>query len=161
MPKRKKFMLYYRVAFQADSQTSRGSTWTWRSNLLSSPRALFTLLQSYSYLPKEHIRVFFASSDKVMNEMLNRQNRGQLSSSMGVDQLLLNNCINTEEVMRLEFEMSTKPDHDEPYIFTLPMQIAQLRRWIALMVQFQSQDDAPAQKAEISGQAQGLALPGR
>lgn len=137
-------MLYYRVAFQADSQMNRGSTRTWRSNLLSSQRALFTLLQSYSYMPKEHIRVFFASSDKIMNEMLVRQNQGELSSSMAVDQLLLNNSINTEDVMRLELEMSTKSDHEEPYIFTLPMQLEELRCWISLMVKFQTENHASA-----------------
>jgi hypothetical protein len=135
-------MLYYRVAFQADSQTNRGSTWTWRSNLLSSTRALCTLLQSYSYMPQEHIRVFFASSDKMMNEMLNRQNQGKLSSSMALDQLLLNNSINTEDVMRLALEMSTKPDHEEPYVFTLPVNLAELRCWISLMVKFQAENDA-------------------
>ena len=139
-------MLYYRVAFQANSQLNRGSTWIWRSNLLSSQRALFTLLQSYSYMPKEHIRVFFATSDKVMNEMLIRQNQGKLSSSMAVDQLLLDNTIDTEAVMRLELEMSTKFDHDEPYVFTLPGRLAELHRWLSLRNKFQTGDRVIAQE---------------
>jgi hypothetical protein len=154
MPKRKKFMLYYRVAFQADSPMSRGSLWTWRSNLLSSQRALYTLLQSYSYVPKEHIRVFFASSDTIMNEMLSRQNQGKLSSSMAVDQLLLNNSINTEAIMRLQLEMSTKLAHDEPYVFTLPVRLAELRSWIALMNKFQGHHHRDGDsRAETDGQA--------
>ncbi|GCE27186.1 hypothetical protein KDA_26700 [Dictyobacter alpinus] len=141
-------MIYYRVAFCVEQATveniehiqSHGSqaitqqaVWKWRSTLLTSPHALFTLLRAYSYIPKDNIRVFFASSETEMDDMLARQNAGQISSSVSADQFLAGKRINTIDVKRLEFELSMEADHDEPYTFTLPMSIAERMAWTALL----------------------------
>src|SRR5689334_11466191 len=109
-------MLYYRVAFRVnqgnietaqeehvqhsamDLREEKKSTvlleeqpveiWKWRSTLLTSPHALFTLLRAYSYIPKEQIRIFFASSESGMDEMLSRQNQGLVTSSVTADAFL-------------------------------------------------------------------------
>lgn len=140
-------MIYYRVAFcveqatveniehiQSHSQTTTQQVlWKWRSTLLTSPHALFTLLRAYSYIPKDNIRVFFASSEGEMDDMLARQNAGQISSSVSADQFLSGKRINTMDVKRLEFELSMEADHDEPYTFALPHSIAELMAWTSLL----------------------------
>ncbi|GCE05568.1 hypothetical protein [Dictyobacter aurantiacus] len=140
-------MIYYRVAFCVE-QTPVGNTepinshcqaltqqmvWKWRSTLLTSPHALFTLLRAYSYIPKENVRVFFASSEAEMDDMLVRQNAGQISSSVTADQFMSGKRINTMDIKRLEFELNTDADHDEAYTFAMPVSIAERMAWIALL----------------------------
>ncbi|GHO87761.1 hypothetical protein KSZ_57670 [Dictyobacter formicarum] len=140
-------MIYYRVAFcveQAPVESTehinshcqaltQQMVWKWRSTLLTSPHALFTLLRAYNYIPKENVRVFFASSETEMEDMLVRQNAGQISSSVTADQFMSGKRINTMDVKRLEFELNTDKDHDEPYKFTLPLSISERMAWIALL----------------------------
>ena len=150
-------MVYYRVAFRVDQtpstevsheksqEESQGqgrqmvqtqqttATWKWRSTLLTSPHALFTLLRAYSYIPKEQIRVFFASSESDMDDMLCRQNAGKLSSSMLADQFLSGERINTLDVRRLELELGAEVDHDEPYVFTMPESMRERVAWVKLI----------------------------
>src|SRR5690349_13469140 len=128
-------MLYYRVAFRVDQKNiqtaqeeqekirssaidqraGKQSTvlieepsvvvWKWRSTLLTSPHALFTLLRAYSYIPKEQIRIFFASSESDMDEMLSRQNQGLVSSSVTADAFLAGQRMDMLDVRRLELEV--------------------------------------------------------
>ena len=140
--------MYYRVAFRVDQNVvekavvgpqcehvvDQSPTWKWRSTLLTSPHALFTLLRAYSYVPKDQIRVFFASSEDDMDEMLTRQNQGQISSSITADQFLSGKSINTLDVKRLEWELSTEPDQDESYTFTMPTNVHEMGAWTQLML---------------------------
>ncbi|GAC1356757.1 MAG: hypothetical protein NVS2B12_03650 [Ktedonobacteraceae bacterium] len=136
-------MIYYRIAFRVEqalaSDESLGqvlapaTVWKWRSTLLSSPYALFTLLRVYHYVPKEDIRIFFASSEDEMDEMLARQNMGQLSNSVSADQFLSRKNVSVQDVKRLAMELSTERDHDTPYIFTLPIYLPERLAWLRLL----------------------------
>jgi hypothetical protein len=107
--------------------------WKWRSTLLSSPHALFTLLRAYSYIPKDQIRIFFASSEDDMDEMLLRQNHGQVASSVTADEFLAGQRINQLDVRRLELELAPLSDCDMPYKFTLPTKMSERIAWVVLM----------------------------
>jgi hypothetical protein len=134
-------MIYYRVAFHVELAPEDEQrrvlapvmVWKWRSTLLSSPHALFTLLHVYRNISQEHIRVFFASSEAEMDEMLERQNMGLLSSSIAADQLLSGNSINIQDVTRLALELSMEKDHDVPYFFALPVSLPERLAWVRLL----------------------------
>ncbi|SRR5581483_11904807 len=126
-------LIYYRVAFRAEQP----ATWKWRSTALTSLQALLLLLRTYSNMPKDRIRVFFSSSEEDMEEMLNRQNHGLVSSSVTAEQLLAGKKINALEVKRLELELNMSADHDAPYIFTLPTSAPQIHAWTELMMKVQ------------------------
>jgi hypothetical protein len=161
-------MLYYRVAFRVDQKNiqtaqeeqenirssaidqraGKQSTvlieeqsvvvWKWRSTLLTSPHALFTLLRAYSYIPKEQIRIFFASSESDMDEMLSRQNQGLVSSSVTADAFLAGQRMDMLDVRRLELEVGPLHDHDEPYVFTLPQEMKMYLAWVELMRKYEA-----------------------
>ena len=78
-----------------------------------------------------------------MEEMLVKQNEGQVTSSLTADQFLTGYRVNTPEVTRLEMELSTASDHDVPYEFTLPRNLPQLLAWTKLMVQVRSGEFVP------------------
>ena len=134
-------MIYYRIAFQVEPAVieqqkqilTSTTVWKWRSTLLSSPYTLFTLLQTYRSVPKEQIRVFFASSESEMNEMLERQNIGLLSNSITADQFLGKKRMNIQDVRRLALELSMEEDHDTPYSFSLPMYLPECLAWLRLL----------------------------
>ena len=146
-------MMLYRIAFcmeqvqtpisHKEPNTSncqaltRQVIWIWRSTILMSPQALLTLLSAYRYVPHNQIRIFFASSETEMDEMLVRQNSGQISTSVTADQFLHGKHINTIEVRRLRCELSLGDDHDEPYTFELPLSSAVRRSWINLLARRQ------------------------
>ncbi len=127
-------MIYYRVAFKVTHTQS----WQWRSASLTSLPTLFTLLRAYHGIPCDRVRIFFSSSENGMEEMLIRQNEGQITSSLTADQFLTGHRINTQEVTRLELELSTAGDHDTPYEFALPATLPQLLAWTKLMVKVRS-----------------------
>ena len=139
-------MLYFRVAFRVEQPgvpselriAEARAIWRWRSTILTSPHALFTLLKIYQSVPKEHIRIFFSTSEEDMEKMLLRQNRGLISSSLTAEQLLVNKKINMIEVRRLEMELSTAPGYDEPYTFSLPESPKEWSIWLKLMSKVQS-----------------------
>ncbi len=134
-------MIYYRIAFRVElaaveqqKQTlAPAVAWKWRSTLLSSPYTLFTLLHAYHYIPKEQIRIFFASSDSEMDEMLERQNTGLLSNSVTADQFLGKKRMNVQDVKRLALELSREEDHDAPYYFSLPAYLPERLAWLSLL----------------------------
>ena len=76
--------MIYRVALWMD-QSSR---WKWKSTVLSTPGTLFHFLRIYDGVAKNRLRVFFASSRELMNEMLVRENNGLVSNSVTVEQFL-------------------------------------------------------------------------
>lgn len=134
-------MIYYRIAFRVDltgtEQQSQVLTstaiWKWRSTLLSSPYALFTLLRAYHSLPKEQVRIFFASSEVEMNEMLERQNTGLLSNSITAAQFLSRKRMSVQDVRRLVLELSTEEEQDVPYHFSLPTYLPERLAWLRLL----------------------------
>ena len=73
-----------------------------------------------------------------MEEMLIRQNEGLVTCSLTADQFLTGHHINTQEITRLELELSTADDHDIPYEFSLPETFPQLLAWMQLMVKVRS-----------------------
>ncbi|GCE13949.1 hypothetical protein [Tengunoibacter tsumagoiensis] len=136
-------MIYYRVAFRiAQPQPVQVGTteqvltnepaWKWRSTILTSPHALNTLLKAYHAIPQENIRIFFASSEDGMDDMLKRLNQGQVSASLTAEQFLAQKKINTQVVRWMECELSTAADHDQPYIFAFPTTIQEQQSWFEL-----------------------------
>jgi hypothetical protein len=98
----KYYMIYYRVALQAD----RPDTWRWRSTILTSLDALFGFLKLYSMVPRDHIRIFFSSSVEYLNLMLDRENQGLASNSITAEQLLKGRrSIHSLEIAHLETEL--------------------------------------------------------
>ena len=82
--------------------------------------------------------MFFSSSAEGVEEMLSRQNQGLVSNSVSADQLLTDRSMNLSEIKRLEFELRSAGDHDEPYTFTLPTYMPQVLAWSKLLARVQS-----------------------
>ncbi len=66
----------------------QSSQWEWKSSMLNTPGTLFDFLNMYDRVPKNRLRVFFATSRDFMNAMLERENIGLLSNSVTVEQFL-------------------------------------------------------------------------
>jgi hypothetical protein len=121
-------MLYYRVACQAEESQS----WKWKSTSVTSLNALLSLLRSYNAIPQERIRVFMATSKDHMDEMLSRQNQGLPSTSVSAEQITTGRALNNLDVVRLEMESGSSGDHDEPYVFSAPVSVKEMVRWMDL-----------------------------
>jgi hypothetical protein len=94
-------MTYYRVALLAD----HSNTWQWESRVMGSLDMLFRVLWLYRTMPRDHIRVFFASSVACLDEMLARENTGLLSSSLTAEQLFdWSEHIHPDEMNQFESE---------------------------------------------------------
>jgi hypothetical protein len=122
-------MIYYRIALQAE----HSSSWQWRSSTLTSASAVFDMLKAYTYVPKTAVRVFFSSSSIRMDEMLARANDGLAANFVTREQFLQEGPKSSAEIRRLELEMGPGGDHDSPYTFTLPVNMAQVRAWSKLL----------------------------
>ena len=84
----------------------QSSLWKWKSTVLSTPGTLFHFLRIYDGLAKNRLRVFFASSRELMNQMLVRENHGLISNSLTVEQFLKDNRrINVLKMKQLETEL--------------------------------------------------------
>ncbi len=95
-------MIYFRVAIRMDQP----SQWRWKSGMLSTPGTLFDFLKIYDRVSKNRLRVFFATSTSVMNEMLVRENNGLLSNSITVEEFLESGRkIDGKYIRQLEFEL--------------------------------------------------------
>jgi hypothetical protein len=82
------------------------SQWRWKSSILSTPGTLFNFLNMVDRVPKNRLRVFFATSREFMNEMLVRENRGLLSNSIAVEDFLKNSRkIDGQRIKELECEL--------------------------------------------------------
>jgi hypothetical protein len=74
--------------------------------MLNTPGTLFDFLNVYDRVPKNRLRVFFATSMEVMNEMLVRENSGLLSNSITVEEFLKSGKrIDGQHIKQLEFEL--------------------------------------------------------
>jgi hypothetical protein len=95
-------VIYFRVAIRMD----QSSQWRWKSSLLNTPGTLFDFLNMYDRVPKNRLRVFFATSLEFINEMLVRENSGLFSNSITVEGFLKSGRrIDRQHIMQLEFEI--------------------------------------------------------
>jgi hypothetical protein len=95
-------MIYFRVAIRMD----QSSEWRWKSSMLSTPGTLFGFLNMYDRVPKNRLRVFFATSLEFINEMLVRENSGLVSNSITVEEFLKSGRrIDGQYIRELEFEL--------------------------------------------------------
>ena len=95
-------MIYFRVAIRMD----QSSQWRWKSSMLSTPGTLFDFLNMYDRVPKNRLRVFFATSLEFINEMLVRENSGLLSNSITVEEFIKSGRrIDGQYIRELEFEL--------------------------------------------------------
>ncbi len=96
-------MIYFRVAIRMD----QSSQWRWKSSILSTPGTLFDFLNMYDRVPKDRLRVFFATSIEFMNAMLIRENKGLVSNSVTVEQFLIRRKrIDGQNIRQLESELA-------------------------------------------------------
>ena len=96
-------MFYTRVAIRVDE----AADWRWRSPMFTSLTTLFEFLKGYSRLAKSRLRVFFASSGDILNEMLLSENSGRISNSLTVEQFWQQRGrINRAEILLLEMELA-------------------------------------------------------
>ncbi len=102
-------MIYYRVALLS----TRASAWQWQSTALYSLHALFGVLNLYRAVPKDRVRVFFASTVLYLDEMLRRENNGLVSNSLTAALFLEEKRINSLEMARLEAELDMLPKEQE------------------------------------------------
>src|SRR5215471_14070508 len=95
-------MIYYRVALRMN----RSSQWQWKSSMLNTPGTLFDFLNMYDRVPKNRLRVFFATSLEFMNAMLVRENGGLVSNSITVEDFLKSGRkIDGQHIRQLEIEL--------------------------------------------------------
>src|SRR5574340_604298 len=95
-------VIYYRVALRKN----QSSQWRWKSSMLSTPGTLFAFLNMYESVPKNRLRVFFATSQEYMDEMLVRENNGLLSNSVTLEDFLKSGRkIDGQRIKELEFEL--------------------------------------------------------
>lgn len=102
-------MIYYRVALLS----TRASAWQWQSTALTSVHALFGVLNLYKAVPKDRMRVFFASSAFYLDGMLRRENNGLATNSLTAERFLQEKRVNPLEMARLEAEMDMLPKEQE------------------------------------------------
>ncbi len=95
-------MIYFRVAIQMN----QSSQWRWKSSMFNTLGTLFGFLDMYDCVPKDRLRVFFATSKEFMNAMLVRENSGLLSNSTTVEEFEKNGRrIDSQYIQQLEFEL--------------------------------------------------------
>lgn len=77
-------MIYYRIAVH----TKHAPTWRWMTTKLTSLHAVLNYLQIYRCPTYAQLRIFFASSDEALEEMLAAENQGDASFSVTAEHLL-------------------------------------------------------------------------
>lgn len=77
-------MIYYRIAVH----TKHAPTWRWLTTKLTPLHAVLNYLQIYRGPAYAQLRIFFASSDEALEEMLAAENRGNASFSVTPEHLL-------------------------------------------------------------------------
>jgi hypothetical protein len=124
-------MVYFRVALRSKPQ----GPWAWRSDSLNSHLTLFQFLGMYKAVQKDAIRIFFATSKAILDDMLRRENDGLLSNSMTLEQFLhCNRRICPAEIEQLEAKITSGGDHDIPYAYVCSDSLPQLLAWLRLSV---------------------------
>ena len=79
--------------------------------MLNTPGTLFDFLNMYDRVPKNRLRVFFATSRDFTNSMLERENKGLLSNSVTVEQFLKSRKrIDGQNIRQLESELALQVD---------------------------------------------------
>ncbi len=122
-------MIYYRVAIHGNQSI----TWRWKSSPFTSLHQVLGLLNLYRCMPQEQIRVFVTTSPDLMDVMLSRANKSLLSTAITADQLWDSRCVNWIEIRRLEIELGSSGDHDQPYSWNLPPSSSHLLAWAKLL----------------------------
>ena len=122
-------MIYYRLALQG----SQSATLRWKSSLLTSLDGVLGWLHLYRCVPREHIRVFLCTSPEQTDAMLSRANQGLLSTAITFDQLWDRHCTSWIEVRRLELELGSGGDHDQPYTWSSSSSSAHVLAWTKLL----------------------------
>jgi hypothetical protein len=122
-------MIYYRVALRG----SQSATWRWKSSPLTSLDGVLGVLKLYHCMPREHMRVFLATSPEQMETMLGRENQGLLSTAITIDQLWDRYRVSWIEVRRLEMELGSGGDHDQPYTWSLSPSNVLVLAWTKLL----------------------------
>jgi len=122
-------MVYYRIAIHGSQSTA----WRWKSPPLTSLHPVLGLLKLYRCLPKEQIRVFVTTSPHLMDVMLSRANNGLFSTAITADQLWESRCMSWIEIRRLEVELGSIGDHDQPYTWNMPLCDSYLLVWAKLL----------------------------
>jgi hypothetical protein len=121
-------MIYYRVA----GKMVESSPWQWRSTKLESLYAVFGVLNLYRAIPKTALCVFYGSSIEMLDTMLECENQGQTSNSVGAHELARKE-INSINMRRLEMEIGTGGDRDVLYAFDRSISLQQKLAWMQLM----------------------------
>ena len=81
--------------------------------MLNTPGTLFDFLNMYDRVPKNRLRVFFATSRDFMNEMLVRINSGLLSNSVTVEEFLnRGKRIDGQQIKQFEFELGLQENKE-------------------------------------------------
>jgi hypothetical protein len=78
------------------------------------------------------MRVFLSTAPEQMETMLIRANQGSLSTAITTDQLLDKHRTSWIEVRRLEIELGSGGDHDQPYMQCLSSFSAHVLAWTKL-----------------------------
>lgn len=117
--------------------------WRWKSSPLTSLDGVLGVLKLYHSMPKEHMRVFLSTSREQMDAMLSRENQGLLSTAITTDQLWDKHCVSWIGVRRLEMELGTGGDHDQPYTWSLPLSSSQALAWTQLLARRERGDLVP------------------
>jgi hypothetical protein len=121
-------MIYYRMALRG----SQSTTWRWKSSLFTSLDGVLGVLKLYRSVPKEHIRVFLSTTPEQLESMLIRANQGSLSTAITTDQLWDKHRTSWIEVKRLEIELGSGGDHDQPYMRSLSSSSVHVLAWTKL-----------------------------
>jgi hypothetical protein len=122
-------MMYYRVAIRG----SHSATWHWKSPLFHSLHGVLGVLNLYSAMPEECIRVFLFTSTQQVDEMLKRANRGRMTTAITVKRLWDAHCTNWMEVRRLEVELGEGGDQNQPCDRDLILSSSQMLAWTTLL----------------------------
>ncbi len=122
-------MIYYRVALRGGQST----TWRWKSSPLTSLEDVLGVLKLYRCMPRENIRVFLSTAPEQMEAMLVRANQGSLSTAVTTDQLWDKHCTSWIQVRRLELELGSGGDHNQPYTWSLSSSSSHVLAWTKLL----------------------------
>lgn len=121
--------MYYRVAIRS----SEAADWIWKSQPTISLNSVLGVVTLYRAVPKHRVRVFLTTSPEHLERMLELANQGLPSTGLGVDQLWDKHHVSWTEVRRLEIELGSGGDRDQPYIRSMPVSSSQIVAWTALL----------------------------
>jgi hypothetical protein len=122
-------MIYYRIALQGSQSTN----WRWKSGPLTSLEGVLGVLKLYRCMPREHMRVFLSTAPEQMEAMLSRANQGLLSTAITVEQLWNKQFVSWIEVRRLELELGSGGDYDQPYTWSSSSFSSHVLAWTKLL----------------------------